>query len=62
VHVFMPGMKLERVGEPRHCQGTVLADWVAKGPDGSERGRGSNVFTLDADGRIQDVVGLWNRT
>jgi uncharacterized protein YndB with AHSA1/START domain len=60
VHRFMPGKRLERVGEPRHCQGTVLADWVARGADGAEKGRGTNVFTLDADGRIADVVGLWS--
>lgn len=59
VHTFMPGSRLERAGEPRHCQGTVAADWIARGPDGAERGRGTNVFTLDGDGRIADVVGLW---
>ncbi|MFN7943478.1 MAG: SRPBCC domain-containing protein [Thermoanaerobaculia bacterium] len=59
VHVFMPGMRLERSGAVRHCQGTALADWIARGADGAERGRGTNVFALDADGRIADVVGLW---
>jgi len=60
VHRFMPGMRLQRSGEVRHCQGTVLADWIASGPDGDERGRGTNVFTLDPDGRIAGVVGLWS--
>ena len=59
VHRFMPGMKLERLGAVRHCQGTALADWVARGPDGGERGRGTNVFTLDLDDKVEDVVGLW---
>jgi uncharacterized protein YndB with AHSA1/START domain len=59
VHQFMPGMRLTRRGEIRQCQGTVLADWVASGADGAERGRGTNVFTFDADGRIAGVVGLW---
>jgi uncharacterized protein YndB with AHSA1/START domain len=59
VHVFMPGMRLERIGAVRHCQGTAVADWVAKGPDGAERGFGTNVFALDVDGLIADVVGLW---
>jgi uncharacterized protein YndB with AHSA1/START domain len=59
VHVFMPGMKLERAGAVRHCKGTALADWIAKGADGAERGRGTNVFGLDTDGRIEEVVGLW---
>ena len=56
----MPGMVLERSGEVRHCQGTAVADWVAKGPDGAPRGRGTNVFDLAPDGRIARVVGLWS--
>ena len=31
VHKFMPGMRLERRGDIRHCQSHVLADWVAGG-------------------------------
>ena len=57
---FMPGLRLERRGEPRHCQGTVVADWAAVAPDGAERGRGVNVFTLGPDGRIAAVTGIWN--
>ncbi|MGH7730448.1 MAG: SRPBCC domain-containing protein [Candidatus Eiseniibacteriota bacterium] len=60
VHVFMPGNRIERTGDLRHCQGTVLADWTVRGADGGERGRGTNVFELDADGRIEDVVGIWS--
>jgi hypothetical protein len=60
VHQFMPGLRLRRQGGLRHCQGTVLADWVAEGKDGEERGRGTNVFELGPDGRIESVVGLWN--
>jgi hypothetical protein len=52
-------MVLERSGEVRHCQGTAVADWVATGPDGAARGRGTNVFDLAPDGRIARVVGLW---
>ena len=59
VHVFMPGTRLERTGDVRHCQGTVLADWIARRGDGGELGRGTNVFQLDVDGRIADVVGIW---
>jgi len=62
VHRFMPGMRLEREGEIRHCQGTVLADWVARGVDGQERGRGTNVFVLGAGARIERVTGFWNAT
>ena len=59
VHRFMPGMRIERAGAVRHCQGVAVVDWVARGTDGAERGRGQNVFTLGGDGRIVDVVGLW---
>ena len=61
VHRFMPGLRLERRGEVRHCQWRVLADWTAIAADGQERGRGTNVFVLDADGRIADVTGFWNQ-
>ena len=60
VHRFMPGNRIERAGAVRHCQGTALADWVVKGADGAERGRGTNVFALDLDGKIEDVTGIWN--
>ena len=56
---FMPGMRVRRSGDVRHCQGTVLADWTATGPDGSARGAGSSVFTMNADGRIAEVTGFW---
>src|SRR4051812_5398462 len=56
---FMPGFRLQRSGEPRHCQGVVLADWTAAGPDGQTRAQGTNVFTLDASGLIERVTGFW---
>jgi uncharacterized protein YndB with AHSA1/START domain len=56
---FMPGMTLRRDGDVRHCQGMVLADWVASSAEGQERGRGTSVFILDADGRIESVTGFW---
>jgi hypothetical protein len=52
-------MRLERRGEIRHCQWHVLADWVAVGSDGQERGRGTNLFVLDGDGHIASVTGFW---
>jgi uncharacterized protein YndB with AHSA1/START domain len=55
---FMPGIRLRRDGDVRHCQGTVLAEWTARSADGQPRGRGANVFELGPDGRIQSVVGL----
>jgi uncharacterized protein YndB with AHSA1/START domain len=57
---FMPGLRLHRDGAVRHCQGVALADWVARATDGSQRGRGTNVFVLNADGRIESVTGLWS--
>jgi hypothetical protein len=60
VHRFMPGMRLERQGEVRHCQWHALADWVALGRDGQERGRGTNLFVFDADGRLAEVTGFWS--
>lgn len=56
---FMPGVVLQRQGEPRQCQGTALVDWVVKAEDGSVRTHGTNVFELTADGRIARVTGLW---
>jgi uncharacterized protein YndB with AHSA1/START domain len=55
----MPGVRLTRVGDPRQCQGTVLVNWTATGPDGAPRGSGTNVFDLAPDGRIARVVGFW---
>jgi uncharacterized protein YndB with AHSA1/START domain len=59
VHTFMPGTSLAGAGPIRHCQGVVLADWTASGSDTRSRGTGTNVFVLDADGRICDVTGFW---
>lgn len=56
---FMPGMRLTRTGDVRHCQGTVLADWSAAGPDGKAMGKGTNVFQMAPDGKIQSATGLW---
>jgi uncharacterized protein YndB with AHSA1/START domain len=55
----MPGVRLQRDGEVRQCQGTAIVDWQARAADGQERGRGTNVFDLAPDGRIMRVVGLW---
>ncbi len=57
---FMPGLRLERKGAVRHCQNTLLVDWVAKGPDGAERMSGVSVLALDAEGKIASVTGFLN--
>ena len=55
---FMPGVRLTRKGNERHCQGTLLADWAAKGPDGTEYMSGTNVFVLAPDGKFATVTGI----
>lgn len=57
---FMPGFRLERKGVVRHCQGTVLSDWVVLGKDGKESASGTSVFQLGADARIAAVTGVRN--
>jgi len=59
-HRFMPGIGLQRKGDVRHCQGTVLADWIAAGSDGKERMTGTSVFVFSPDGRIDWVTGFTN--
>lgn len=58
---FMPGLRLQRDGEIRHCQAVVLADWIASTDSGEERGRGTNVFVFASNGRVESVTGFWNR-
>jgi len=55
----MPGIGIRRDGAPRHCQGTVLVDWIMTRPDGTEAARGTNVFSMAPDGRIAEAVGIW---
>ena len=55
---FMPGMTLTADGAPRHCQGTVLANYAVTGPDGTVMMRGTNVFLLNPDGKIAMVTGV----
>jgi hypothetical protein len=57
---FMPGVRLRREGEIRHCQGTVLANWLVVMSDGQQRGSGTDVFLFGADRHITAVTGLWN--
>jgi uncharacterized protein YndB with AHSA1/START domain len=57
---FMPGVRMRRKGEVRHCQGTIVADWVATSGDGKELMSGLNVFEMRPDARIHTVTGLMN--
>jgi uncharacterized protein YndB with AHSA1/START domain len=56
---FMGSLRIERKGDARHCLGTLLVDWTAV-RDGQPFGSGTNVFVLDAEGRIAAVTGFWN--
>jgi uncharacterized protein YndB with AHSA1/START domain len=56
---FMPGIRMKRTGNVRHCQGTALADWVALATGDEERARGTNVFVFGPTGKIESVTGLW---
>jgi uncharacterized protein YndB with AHSA1/START domain len=58
IHFHMPGVTLERTGAVRHCQGTGIVDWVMRGADGNEMGRGSNVLSFDATGKLKIVTGV----
>jgi uncharacterized protein YndB with AHSA1/START domain len=58
---FMPGIVMQRNGLVCHCQGMVLADWIAQS-DGQERASGTNVFILDSHGRIEAVTGFWRQS
>lgn len=55
---FMPGLKMERRGSVKHCQGTVLAEWAAVGADGAVRMSGTNVFQFAPDGKLASVTGV----
>lgn len=60
VRMHMPGVNLARSGDVRLAHGTALVGWTAQ-KDGQPMGRGTNVFDLNADGRIARVVGFWER-
>lgn len=57
---FMPGIRLARTGDARHCQGMVLVEWQAVDAAGAVKGTGSTVFTMNAEGRIVSATGFWN--
>ena len=51
-------MTIARDGAVRQCQGMAIADWIARGADGQERARGTNVFTLTPEGKIESGDGV----
>ena len=56
---FMPGVRIARDGNVRHCQGTAVCSWNAS-KDGAPIGSGSSVFSFDSDSRIVAVTGFWS--
>jgi hypothetical protein len=59
---FMPGIALYRKGEARHCQGTVITDWIATQADGQVRMSGTSVLVLGPDRRIKSATSFTNPT
>lgn len=57
---FMPGIRMERKGGVRHCQGMVLADWVALDGAKKELMSGTNAFVFGPDGKIDSATGFAN--
>jgi len=55
---YMPGTRMTRAGNVRHCQGTVLAEWIAKSASGDALASGTNVFVFGAAGQIESVTGF----
>lgn len=55
----MPGLVVAREGAYQQCQGTGVADWAARAPDGNVVARGRNVFDVGPDGRLTRIIGIW---
>ena len=58
---FFPGLRFERNGDIRHCQGVVLADWVTHGDEGTGRLNGTCCFTFNTDNQIEAVINFINQ-
>ena len=58
---FMPGVRIQRAGDVRQCQGMAVSDWVVRNDAGEQRATGLSVFELGADGRILSVTGFWSQ-
>ncbi len=57
---FMPGIELKRDGDTRHCQGSLLSNWIATDKDGQVRMSGSSVYVFNPDGKIASVTSFTN--
>lgn len=61
IHMHMPGLKISRDGEPKKQNATALVRWAASKADQTVAARGTNVLELAPDGRIQRIIGIWDR-
>jgi uncharacterized protein YndB with AHSA1/START domain len=59
---FFPGLRFERKGDVRHCQGVVLADWVTHADEGTGRLKGTCCFTFNTDNQIEAVINFISST
>lgn len=50
---FMPGVRMRRNGDIRHCQGMALAEWSSGAMSGT------SVFQLGPGGKFRAVNGFW---
>jgi len=62
VQRYKPGITMQRKGDVRHCQGMVLADWIAVDQDGKAGTSGTSVFVFGPDKKIESVTGFANPT
>jgi uncharacterized protein YndB with AHSA1/START domain len=53
---FFPGIRFERRGDIRHCQGVVLAEWVTQADEGAARLKGTCCFTFNTDNQIEAAI------
>jgi hypothetical protein len=53
---FFPGIRLDRHGDVRQCQGTALANWVSPSNGGEPRMTGLCCFVLSTDNQIDLVT------
>jgi len=57
--IYMPGLRLERAGDPLFSHHHALVRWEARDASGAVRGKGVNAMTFGPDGKIVRVVGFW---
>jgi uncharacterized protein YndB with AHSA1/START domain len=56
---YMPGLRVERAGDPAFAHHHALVHWEVRDAAGAVTGKGVNAVTFGPDGRIVRVVGFW---